>query len=111
MRFAAFYGGAAFAQELIIKDNEALNTPRRDVSKNIFRALCEVSGKLCIVESDSTTTFGNFKRNLLEAKIENAIYLDMGSGWNHAWYRSETGIVELQPYKHPYCTNWVTFYK
>ena len=108
---AALYGGAAFAQELIIKDNEALNTPRRDGSKNIFRALCEVSGKLCIVESDSTTTFGNFKRNLLEVKIENAIYLDMGSGWNYAWYRTADKIVELHPKTYNYCTNWITFYE
>ena len=45
------------------------------------------------------------------AYVKHAIYTDMSNGWNYAWYRSETGIVEFQPYKHPYSTNWITFYK
>lgn len=108
---ASIYGGAAFAQELIIKDNKVLDTPRKDSSKNIFRALCELSNKLCIIETESITTFGDFKTRLIEAKVENAIYLDMGNGWNHAWYRTFDGIVELHPRTHNYCTNWITFYE
>lgn len=108
---ATLYGGAAFAQELIIKDYELLTTPRNDSNINIFRALCELSGKLCIVESDTEITFGAFKRKLVESKVENAIYLDMGSGWNHAWYRTSDSIVELHPKTHDYCTNWITFYE
>lgn len=107
---AAMYGGTAFAQELIIKDKKLLETPRKDSSKNIFRALCELSDNLCIVEADSIITFGDFKTKLVEAQVENAIYLDMGSGWNHAWYRTSDSIVELHPKTHNYCTNWITFY-
>lgn len=108
---AAMYGGAAFTQELIIKENTLLKTPRKDFSQNIFRALCELHDNLCIIESDSITSFGDFKKKLVEANVENAIYLDMGSGWNHAWYRSSDSIVELHPKTHNYCTNWITFYE
>lgn len=108
---AAMYGGTAFAQELIIKDKKLLETPRKDSSKNIFRALCELSDNLCIVEADSIITFGDFKTKLVEAQVENAIYLDMGSGWNHAWYRTSDSIIELHPKTHNYCTNWITFYE
>ena len=105
------YGGAAFTQELIIKENTLLKTPRKDFSQNIFRALCELHDNLCIIESDSITSFGDFKKKLVEANVENAIYLDMGSGWNHAWYRSSDSIVKLHPKTHNYCTNWITFYE
>jgi hypothetical protein len=109
---AAYYGGAAFAQELIIKNKELLKTPRKDSSKNIFRVLGEVSGKLCIVESDTIVTFGEFKNKLIAANVENAIYLDMGNGWNHGWYRAAAdSIIELYPKTHNYCTNWITFYE
>lgn len=109
---AVVYGGAAFGQELIIKDSILLNPPRKDRSKNIFRALCEVSGRLCIIESVTIIEFGEFKSRLIEAKVKDAIYLDMGGGWNHAWYRhSKDSIVELHPKRHNYCTNWITFYE
>lgn len=108
---AAYYKGTAFAQELIMLNGELLPTHRKDSSKNIFRALCEESGRLCIAESNSITTFAHFKKNLIDANIANAIYLDMGNGWNHAWYREGKDIIELHPKTHTYCTNWITFYK
>ena len=36
----------------------------------------------------------------------------MVPGWNHSWSRDEDGdAVDIFPYQHPYCTNWVVFYK
>lgn len=112
LRNAANNGGAAFAQEMIIYNDTIRETVRPNNGKpNVFRALCEYNGKLCVIESLQIIQFGDFKKKLQIYGVTHAINTDMGSGWNHAWYRSETGIVELQPYKHPYCTNWVTFYK
>ena len=108
---AAKYGGMAFAQELIIADNKSLPTTRADKNKNKFRVLCELSGKLCVVESTVVVEFGNFKRKLMEMGVSNAIYMDMGTGWNHAWYRTNDGVNELHPKTHNFCTNWITFYK
>ena len=108
---AVYYGGAGFAQELIIKKGKLLKTPRKDGSKNCFRALCEHLGRLCIAESDSIIPFGEFKNRLMEYGITNAIYLDMGAGWSYAWYRTSSEVVEMQPKRHNYCTNWITFYR
>lgn len=108
---AAKKGGAAFAQELIIYKGEAIPIARKDSNKNLFRALCEHDKKLCIVESDSIIMFGSFRQKMLDYGVSNAIYLDMGSGWNYAWYRDGKNIVELHPKIHNYCTNWITFYK
>lgn len=109
---AAKNGGAAFAQELIIHKSTIKHTKRRDGNINTFRALCEINKRLCIIESKNNMRFGDFKSSLLEVGVSNAIYLDMGSGWNHAWYRiNSDSIVELHPKVHNFCTNWITFYK
>lgn len=101
-----------FCQLLIIKDGTArpIGTRMKD-SRNIYRALCEKNGKLCIIESKKTMTYSFFVECLKSYKVTHALYLDMGSGWNHAWYRDKDQIVELHPKTHNYCTNWITFYK
>lgn len=109
---AANHGGAAFAQEMMIHNSEIKPTARKDGNVNTFRALCELDGKLCIIESLNDIQFGNFKSALLEQGVSEALYLDMGSGWNYAWYRKdESTVVGLHPKVHDYCTNWITFYK
>lgn len=111
MPLAAEHNGAGFTQDLLIYKGELHPTKRKDGNTNIFRALCEHNGKLCVIESQQVIKLGDLKKALLDLGVTNAIYTDMGSGWNHAWYRTSSGIIELQPYKHPYCTNWITFYK
>ncbi len=111
MLLAAEQGGAGFSQELLILNGEIQKTNRGDNNQNIFRALCDHNGRLCVIESQRVIKFGDFKKTLKTYGVTKAIYTDMGSGWNHAWYRSDGKIIILQPYKHPYCTNWITFYK
>ena len=107
---AARNGGCGFGQELIIHKGKLVSIVRKDGNKNQFRALCDQQGRLCIVESVGTTRFGDFKKKLLAIGVTDAIYLDMGAGWNHAWYRSKGKIIELHPKLHNYCTNWITFF-
>ena len=52
-----------------------------------------------------------------DTMISHALYLDMGRGWNYAWFRDEDGKVKeifpeskLAP-SYKYRTNWITFYK
>ncbi len=108
---AAENGGAAFGQEMIIHKGKLVEIARKDNNKNQFRALCNHDGKLCIAESNKVVPFGDFKKQLLSLGVDDAIYLDMGPGWNHAWYRNKGKIVELHPKLHHFCTNWITFYK
>ena len=84
-------------------------------NRTIYRALCEKDGKLCIVESKKVMTYEFFVKCLSAYKVTHALYLDMGLGWNYAWYRDKDGKVkELFPESkwvpsYKYRTNWITF--
>ena len=51
---AAAHHGAAFTQEMMIHKGEFIPIKRPDGNVNVFRALCEVDGRLCIIESAET---------------------------------------------------------
>jgi len=107
-----------FCQLLIIKDGVA--RPIGAIMKNkrtIYRALCEKNGKLCIVEAKKVMTYEYFVNCLKYFKVTHALYLDMGSGWNYAWYRDKDGLVierfpeSKKSPNYKFRTNWITFYK
>lgn len=108
---AAWRGGMGFMQELIIYRGTIMPTVRRDHEEHQYRALCSHEGRLCIIESDTIVAFGTFKERLHAYGVNDAVYLDMGSGWNYAWYRDGENIVVLNPeaYYSRYCTNWIVF--
>ena len=62
-------------------------------------------------------SYESFVKSLVDYRVTHALYLDMGSGWNYAWYRDGEGHVkELFPASkaapnYKYRTNWITFYK
>jgi len=107
-----------FCQLLIIKDGTArpIGSKMKN-NRNIYRALCEKKGKLCVIESKNVMTYEYFVKCLSDYKVTHALYLDMGSGWNYAWYRDASHQVKeifpeskLAP-SYRYRTNWITFYK
>ena len=102
--------GMGFGQTMLIY-HKALLLPVRNLKQVAhFRALCERQGQLCVIDSKDTVTFGHFLYLLCACGVEHALYLDMGSGWNHSWYREVDGTLrEIYPYRHPYCTNWIVF--
>lgn len=108
---AARHGGMGFMQELIIHDSVVLPTVRQAHEMHQYRALCSHNGRLCIAESDTVVSFGAFKQLLHAYGMSEALYLDMGGGWNYAWYRDGDDIVELNPeaYYSQFCTNWIVF--
>jgi hypothetical protein len=109
---AAKHGGAGFAQEMIMYEGQVKPTKRPSHNKNIFRALCAINNRLCVVQSQKVVQFKDFVAMLQQLGVTDALYLDMGSGWNYGWYREEDGKVnELFKKYTPYSTNWVTFYR
>ena len=107
-----------FCQMMIVKDGSVRPIGSKMKNNvNIYRALCEKDGKLCIVESKKKMTYENFVKALSAYKVTYALYLDMGRGWNYAWYRDKKGkVVVLFPESkmapsYKYRTNWITFYK
>ena len=81
-------GGMGFAQEMMIHEGNAVETTRPLGNENVFRALClDSDGELALYESQGRITFGNFIDALLSQGVKEALYTDMGQGWNYCFYR------------------------
>lgn len=106
----------AFCQHLLIHQGRQcpMWTQMRK-NRTRYRALCEKDGRLCLAESNKVVTLEFFITCLTNAHVSNAIYLDMGAGWNYAWYRDKQGNTqEVFPESktapdYAYRTNWITF--
>lgn len=109
---AARKGGCAFAQEMMIHEGKIVEHKRPDGNVNEFRALCLIDGKVAVADSYGAVEFGDFIKDLLAAGATEALYMDMGAGWNYSWYRAENGeAVEIHSIPIKYSTNWLTFYR
>lgn len=109
-------GGMAYAQVMMINEGEVKQTyrvnPKNTKDVNEFRALCELDGKLCVIDSKGFVNFVDFVNELSKAGVRHAIYMDMGEGWNYSWWRHSCGkAVEIHTTESGYTTNWITFYK
>lgn len=106
----------AFCQRLLIINGvtQPVWNVLRD-KRTIYRALCEKNGQLCLVQTTQVDTYARFIALLEQYQVDNAIYLDMGAGWNYAWYRdSNDKIIEIFPESkqapnYRYRTNWLVF--
>ena len=108
---AAKSGGCGFAQEMMIHNGRVVSHTRPDDNVNEFRALCLINGNLAIADSKGFVEFGNFINDLQKAGATEALYLDMGPGWNYSWYRDDYGNpADIHP-KSSIGTNWISFYK
>lgn len=107
--------GSMFTQRWIIKRDEIyIPYARKDSTDKrfIYRALCERNDTLMVAQSKRYIPYNLFVKALKAYGIENALYMDMGPGWNHSFYRdAENELHILFPHTHNYCTNWITFYK
>ena len=112
LKAAAAKGGCGFCQNLILFNGKEFNGCIKPERRNQYRALCDIGGKLCIVDCASTMTYADFKAGLRELGAKTALYCDMGTGWNYSWYRKDDGSVkEIFSVPGRYTTNWLTFYK
>lgn len=105
-------GGMGFAQEMMVHNGDAVPTTRPLGNKNVFRSLClDSDGTMAFYESEGNITFGNFIDALLSQSVKEALYTDMGQGWNYCFYR--TNNTDASPhYIHsqslPYASNFIT---
>ena len=109
---AASNSGMGFGQASIIHNGKRVKKLWRR-GENHYRALCEKDGALCIVDSRNSVHYADFVDMLENYGVSEALYLDMGSGWNHSWWRDVQGEVhEIHPKSSSsFCTNWITFYR
>lgn len=105
-------GGMGFTQEMMIYNGKAVKTTRPLGNKNVFRALClDKEGELALYESQGIVTFGNFINALLSQGVKEALYTDMGQGWNYCFYRlnaDESSPKYLHDRPLPYASNFIT---
>lgn len=111
MEKAAREGGMGFAQEMMIHHFKGVKTARKLDNKNVFRALClDKENQLALYESLGIVTFGNFINALLSQDVKEALYTDMGQGWNYCFYRlnaDESSPKYLHDKPLPYASNFV----
>jgi len=108
---AAANNGCGYAQEMMIHDSLQVPTARPLGNVNQFRGLCEIDGKLAIAESTDKIPFGKFISSLLDAGATEALYTDMGNGWNYSWYReyADKRATLIHPGYQEKATNWLVF--
>ena len=111
LKAVALEGGMGFCQSLLFYNGKRFKGCMKPERVNRYRALCEIGGELCIVDCARGLPFGHFMDGLEELGVRNAVYCDMGRGWNYSWYRKDDGTVkELFPTPGLYTTNWIAFY-
>ena len=111
IRDAAGAGGSGFMQFGLIRDGETvmnINRPRA----RCYRTLAELNGNLCIIDSVNMLHFEDFMAELHRLGVTNALYMDMGAGWNYSWFRNAFGrVITLFGLPVPWSHNWIVFKK
>ena len=105
-------GGTLFQQILIVQNgmNVYKGTPIKPATANIYRSACILNdGNFAVIQSTKALPLNDFINSLIEMGVSDALYLDMGRGWNYGWYREtvESPATKLFDYRTPYQTNWL----
>ncbi len=109
MKEAAEHGGSGFMQYRMMRDGELVNGFNMPRVRS-YRVIAELNGHLCIIDSIEMMHFEDFLNELKDLHVTNALYMDMGAGWNYSWYRKSNGRVKnLFGLKVPWSHNWVVF--
>lgn len=108
---AAAAGGSGFMHFGLFRDGEVLMRFERP-RERCYRTLAELNGNLCIIDSVNMVHFNDFVDEVQKLGVTNALYMDMGSGWNYSWLRQASGkVLELFGLPVPWSHNWVVFCK
>ena len=77
-----------------------------------YRALCQFNGELCVIDAIEPQPFGDFTSALLDAGVDEALYLDMGE-WHYSWYRSSFDVdaIPIHLDRKEAATNWLVFFQ
>jgi UDP-N-acetylmuramoyl-tripeptide--D-alanyl-D-alanine ligase len=107
----ANYLPTGMRQNVVIKNGVTVTSFGRQRAR-CYRALAELNGNLCIIDSANMIYFDGFMDELRRLGVTNAVYLDMGAGWNYSWYRNASEkVITLFGLPVPWSHNWVVFRK
>ena len=108
---AAEAGGSGFMQFGLIRDGKTVMNVNRPRAR-CYRTLAELNGNLCIIDSVNMLHFEEFMEELHRLGVTNALYMDMGAGWNYSWLRDAAGrVITLFGLPVPWSHNWIVFRK
>ena len=72
--------------------------------------LALLNDRACIIDSRTQMHYSEFIQALENLGIRDALYCDMGSGWNYSWYRNAEGkAVDIIGTPWPFSHNWLVF--
>ena len=105
-------GGSLFQQMLLIHNGKDVyrGHPIGRTDRHIYRSACITrDGGFAIIQSRYPVQLDKFISALLQMGARNALYLDMGMGWNYGWYREQPGDQPnlLFSVQSVYQTNWL----
>lgn len=105
--------GMAFTQHWVIKDSKIFTPYIQPLDrKEYFRSICQKDNRFFVIANKSEMPYQDYLNLLLEYGVENALYMDMGAGWNHSFYRdADNQLHVLHPKTHTYPTNWIVIYR
>ncbi len=64
-----------------------------------------------VIANKEEMTYREYLDLLLAYGVQNALYMDMGTGWNHSFYRdADNQLHIIHPKTHSYPTNWLVVY-
>ena len=103
------HGGMAFTQHWVIKNGAVYAYKIQPLDRvEHFRSLCQKGERFYVMANREEMAYQDYLQALLAVGVENALYMDMGAGWNHSFYRDEEGKVHIiHPKGHDYSTNWL----
>ena len=105
-------GGSLFQQILIVQNGKNVysGAPITPTTPNIYRAACIMNdGNFAVIQSIKALPLKSFIESLIKLGVSDALYLDMGKGWNYGWYRQTVmdSPIMLFEYRTQYQTNWL----
>ena len=105
---AAAEGGIGFQQFIVLYDGQRGSHGSDEF--RCYRVLALINGRACIIDSRTQMHYDDFINALRDFGIRDALYCDMGSGWNYSWYRNENGhAVDIIGIPWPFSHNWLVF--
>ena len=108
VRQAAAMGGSGYQQFIVLCGGQRGGHESDEF--RCYRVLALLNGKACIIDSRTQMHYSEFISALEELGVRDALYCDMGSGWNYSWYRNTEGkAVDIIGTPWPFSHNWLVF--
>ncbi len=110
VKYASEHGGIGFQQFIVLYDGQRGGHKSNEF--RCYRVLAVMNGRACIIDSRTQMHYDEFIQALSDIGVQDALYCDMGSGWNYSWYRGADGKpVDIIGIPWPFSHNWLVFRK